>query len=153
MRVTIIPADSLVIVDGVPVVFDFSDLVSTDVHAVQWFGEYGEVEFKQYRTPTGLVAPVSQAITSFEDYSDVLERYNSAKVAQEEEAARAAAEHAALEEAHAALAERISNGVLTPEEEQKAAEFAAAEAAAAEVAIQMEQRILAEAENNPQSGA
>jgi hypothetical protein len=44
MRMTIIPADRMVIVDGAPrspLVFD----VDSAIHAVQWYGDHGEVEF------------------------------------------------------------------------------------------------------------
>lgn len=43
MRVTIVPSDSVVIIDGVaknPIDLSFM----ADIHAVQWYGTWGEVE-------------------------------------------------------------------------------------------------------------
>jgi hypothetical protein len=45
MRVTIISDDSLVLVDGVPFTVDCSALLP-EIHAVQWDGAAGEIEFK-----------------------------------------------------------------------------------------------------------
>lgn len=42
MRVTIIPADSCVIVDGQPRKFSFT--VDENYHAVQWHGDHGNIE-------------------------------------------------------------------------------------------------------------
>ena len=44
MRVTIIRDDNIVLVDGVAHRVDCSDL-PIDVHAVQWAGDLGEVEY------------------------------------------------------------------------------------------------------------
>jgi hypothetical protein len=46
MRVTIVADDSKVVVEGMPECVDLSSL-EEDVHAVQWYGTVGEVEFKQ----------------------------------------------------------------------------------------------------------
>lgn len=45
MRVTIITEDDAVIIDGVHCTVDCSSLAS-DIHAIQWYGDFGEVEFK-----------------------------------------------------------------------------------------------------------
>lgn len=45
MRVTIIADDRMVYVEGQPETVDLSSLPE-DVHAVQWYGTRGEVEFK-----------------------------------------------------------------------------------------------------------
>ena len=60
MRLIIVPEDSLVIVDGVPVNIDllgFSELIG--VHAVQWYGDKGEVEFKDGGVSNSIVTDVS----------------------------------------------------------------------------------------------
>ena len=47
-RFTIIPEDQYVSIDGVgfsPVIFS----IDTDIHAVQWHGESGEVEYKGHK--------------------------------------------------------------------------------------------------------
>jgi hypothetical protein len=45
MRVTIVAEDNLVVVEGQPERVDLSTL-DEEIHAVQWFGTVGEVEFK-----------------------------------------------------------------------------------------------------------
>jgi hypothetical protein len=60
MRLTIVPEDSLVIVDGVPVSIDllgFSELIG--VHAVQWYGSEGEIEFKDGGVSNSIITDVS----------------------------------------------------------------------------------------------
>jgi hypothetical protein len=46
MRVTIVVDDDLVLVDGKPAKVDLSPLVADNIHAVQWYGDKGEVEFR-----------------------------------------------------------------------------------------------------------
>ena len=45
MRVTIVPADCKVVVEGQPETVDCSS-IDEMIHAVQWYGTVGEVEFK-----------------------------------------------------------------------------------------------------------
>jgi hypothetical protein len=45
MTVTIVPADKLVYVDGEAQTVDMSDMPDY-IHALQWYGAYGEIEFK-----------------------------------------------------------------------------------------------------------
>jgi len=50
MQVTIIPDDTLVVIDGEPV--EGVDMASmpAEIHAVQWYGGHGEIEFRD-RSP------------------------------------------------------------------------------------------------------
>lgn len=43
MRVTVVPEDSIVIVDGVPVTTGLPPL-DPDIHAIQWQGDHGVIE-------------------------------------------------------------------------------------------------------------
>lgn len=45
MRVTIIVEDNTAIVEGVPERVDCSLLFDTGIHAIQWYGDRGEIEF------------------------------------------------------------------------------------------------------------
>lgn len=113
MRLTIIPVDGFVSVDGVG--FGGLDLSFMDasVHAVQWYETHGEVEIKNPETGR-MVA--NEVITTIEIYQPAITMWQTAKTAQDQ--AIAAAEAAAIEVAAI-----------------EAAEAAAAEAAAAEAAV------------------
>lgn len=45
MRVSIVADDNLVLVEGIPQTIDCSALISQGIHAVQWYGSFGEIEF------------------------------------------------------------------------------------------------------------
>lgn len=42
MRVTVIPEDRTILIDGAPLVFDFA--ADPAIHAIQWHGNHGEIE-------------------------------------------------------------------------------------------------------------
>jgi hypothetical protein len=76
MRVSIIVPDNIVYVDGVPAPVDCSDL-SVDTHAVQWYDDFGEVEYNNeldeetmtvYREP-------NLVLTDFEPYRPYVEEW------------------------------------------------------------------------------
>jgi hypothetical protein len=83
MRVTIIPADALVSVDGK----GYSELdlsfMASDIHALQWYETDGELEIKDAR---GRVVE-NRPIDSLEPYQPALDAWQVAK-----DAAEAAAE-------------------------------------------------------------
>lgn len=75
-RFTIIPADGLVIIDGDargPLQFD----IGQEVHAVQWYGEFGEVEFRPVFNGTQVVKPANQVITDYEQFRPALVAWES----------------------------------------------------------------------------
>lgn len=80
-RVTIIPADGFCSVEGVG--FSAIDMtsVAADVHAIQWYGTYGEVEIKDPITDR-LVN--NDLITDLSDYQAVLASYRTTRIAAEE---------------------------------------------------------------------
>lgn len=45
MKVTIVAEDNMVLINGFPETVDLSAL-DDDIHAVQWYGTVGEVEYK-----------------------------------------------------------------------------------------------------------
>lgn len=87
MRVTIIPADKFVAVDGVG--FHEIDMTSValNVHAVQWYGAHGEIELGD---GTGKVIS-NERIESLDAFFEVLALYNAI-------AAKRAAEQTAFDE-------------------------------------------------------
>ena len=90
MRLTIIPADGAVYKDN----FSYSSLdlsfVPADVHALQWYDTYGEVEFKRQFVDMQIVHPQNQVITELPEWANqALTKWDEA------EAARIAAEEAA----------------------------------------------------------
>lgn len=93
MKVTIIPADGFVAVDGVG--FNGIDMVSVEsnVHAVQWNGTSGEIERND---ETGKMI-ANEAIDSLDQFASVLALYNAALAAYEAELAAAQEEEAVIE--------------------------------------------------------
>jgi hypothetical protein len=87
MKLTIIVPDNIVIVDGEPVGVDVSGFASLQgIHAVQWDGKRGHLEYAQddpdeFRHNT--------VLTSIDDYADVIEAWHARrKEVEAEEAER-----------------------------------------------------------------
>jgi hypothetical protein len=78
MRATIVVDDNLVSMDGKPArTVDCTALAKDGTHAVQWYGVYGEVEFKggfdlERRIPT---RPPNETITDISPYQSYLDAY------------------------------------------------------------------------------
>lgn len=68
MRITVIPSDKRVVIDGVG--YNEIDLSSLDpsIHAIQWHGTYGEVEIKDAR---GRMIE-NREINSFDEYNFII---------------------------------------------------------------------------------
>jgi len=78
MRVTIIPSDGFVSVDGVGYgALDLSTIDSS-VHAVQWYGEEGEVEVCN---PVTRRMVENRTITSLSEFQSALDAWNAANTA------------------------------------------------------------------------
>ena len=92
MRVTIIPVDGSVSIDGVG--FGGLDLsfIDASVHAVQWYDTHGEIEVKD--PVTGRMV-ANEVITSIDAFQPAIALWQAAKTAEELAAAAAAAEAAA----------------------------------------------------------
>ena len=68
-RITIVPDDQVVTVDGVPVWFTYS--FSSDVNAIQWYDTYGVIEYREIINEVN--TPTSQVnITDFSPYEYLL---------------------------------------------------------------------------------
>jgi len=81
MRLTIVADDGAVGIDGE--FFSELDLSALDpaIHAVQWYGEYGEVEFKTRFENGAFVKPANEAITDAAPYQFAVDAWNAAKTA------------------------------------------------------------------------
>lgn len=86
-RVTIVPSDTVCTIDGVAIVgVDMSSLPA-NLHAMQWYGTWGEEEYKDLET---LRMVQNLRITSLDAYAEVFASYQQlfeAKRRQEEDEA------------------------------------------------------------------
>lgn len=78
MRLTIISDDGAVGVDGE--FFSELDLSALDpaIHAIQWYGEHGEVEFKTRFENGVFVKPENQVITDVSPYQFAIDAWHAA---------------------------------------------------------------------------
>jgi hypothetical protein len=80
MRVTIIPSDGFVSVNGE----GFRDLdlsfIASEIHAIQWYGDEGELERKDNRGR--MIA--NETITSIEQFQPALDSWQAAKTAAQQ---------------------------------------------------------------------
>jgi hypothetical protein len=80
MRVTIIPVDGYVSVDGKGFTKLDLSFISADVHAIQWFDTEGEVEIKDskgritHNQPIDSIAPYQAAIDAWQVATDEADR-------------------------------------------------------------------------------
>jgi len=84
MKLTIVADDKCVGVDGKyfsPI--DLSQLNSS-IHAVQWYGEYGEVEYKTRFENGVLVKPANSLISDISPYQFAVDAWNTKNTASVE---------------------------------------------------------------------
>ncbi len=93
MRLTIIPVDGFVGIDGKGFGGLNLSFMDASVHAVQWYETHGEVEVKD--PATGRMT-TNEVITSIEVYQPAIDVWQTAKTAEEVAAAAAAAAAAAV---------------------------------------------------------
>lgn len=97
MRATIMRIDNKVFIDGEALDVDCS-LMSEHIHAVQWYGSYGEVEYSA--DSRGVVAP-SLRITDFSPFQHYIDEHGRKKAAiaaaKEAEAAEEAVRQAKVQ--------------------------------------------------------
>lgn len=72
MKYTIIPEDSIVLIDGAGKIFDFAELIDANIHAVQFESDTntGEVEYKGH-------IPQNEAITDIDDFQPIIDAYEA----------------------------------------------------------------------------
>jgi hypothetical protein len=80
MRVTIIPEDGFVSVDGEGYTGIDLSFMDSSIHAVQWYGEEGDLEIQDSR---GRIVE-NKDIYSLEPYQPALDAWQAAKEAKEQ---------------------------------------------------------------------
>lgn len=84
MRFTIVPDDKLVIVDGIGYNnLDF--IIAENVHAVQWYGNYGEVEYRPIFTNGVMAKPTNSIIDEYAEFQPALDAWSIANTPSESE--------------------------------------------------------------------
>ena len=76
MRTTIVPHDSLVLVDGKPKTIDCTSM-SPDIHAVQWYDTRGEIEYVNTPGQPQDEYKANEPIDSMDQFQDILDLYES----------------------------------------------------------------------------
>jgi hypothetical protein len=86
MRLVIIADDARVGIDALN--YDGLDMSQLDpsIHAVQWYGEYGEVEFKSKFENGQIVKAHNEIITDVTPYQWAVDAWKAAKAADDAEA-------------------------------------------------------------------
>lgn len=103
MRATIVADDNIVVMDGKARNVDTSQLVIDGIHAVQWYGELGEEEYRtefdyERRISTRRPNRVIDDISAYQPYFDAWEVENEKQMLIEQEQRNKLAEQqAALE--------------------------------------------------------
>jgi len=92
MKLVIVAGDGRISIDDVS--YDGADLSQLDpaIHAVQWYGEYGEVEYKSVFADGQITKPQNQIITSIDSYQWAFAAWSVAAAAVAAEEAAIAAE-------------------------------------------------------------
>jgi hypothetical protein len=120
MRLTIVPADGAVYLDGVVYMdLDLSTCnIPSDVHALQWYDTYGELEFNRSFVNGQIVHPANEMLTELPAWANTAKTvWDEAKA--NEEAAILAAQQAAEE---ARLLAEQEAALLAAEQEAQATE-------------------------------
>jgi len=78
-RITIVPDDQVVTVDGVPVWFTYA--FDADVNAVQWYDTEGTVEYREMVDGQSVPTRIEK-ITTFEPYEYLLPLRSQAQIDQ-----------------------------------------------------------------------
>lgn len=79
MKLTIVADDKCVGVDGEFIAPIEMPQLDASIHAVQWNGEYGEVEYKTQFENGALVKPANVLINDMTPYQFAVDAWNAAK--------------------------------------------------------------------------
>lgn len=88
MRLTIIADDKCISIDGEGYDGIYMPELPANIHALQWYETFGEVEFKTELRGNKFVKPENQIIVDLDDYGWVVEKHAAARQAYEESIAR-----------------------------------------------------------------
>lgn len=92
MKIVIVADDKRVCIDEL--CFDDLDVsaLDTSIHAIQWNGEWGEIEYKSVFADGQITKPQNQVITDVTPYQWAVDAWNVEKVAYDSAVAAALAE-------------------------------------------------------------
>lgn len=96
MKLTIVADDQAVGIDGEFISPLEMPQLDASIHAVQWYGEYGEIEFKTVFANGALTKPQNQIIADITPFQFAVDAWNTkkAEIVAAEETAQAATEQA-----------------------------------------------------------
>ena len=82
MKLVIVADDARVVIDAIA--YDDLDMSQLDpaIHAVQWYGEYGEVEYKTVFANGEITKAQNQIITSIDSYQWAIDAWNVASASE-----------------------------------------------------------------------
>jgi hypothetical protein len=80
MKLTIVPEDGVVTLDGESYANLDLSFIEPTIHAVQWYGTFGEVEYKD---PVTGKMTLNQEIFDISPYQQAIDLWNSAKIEKE----------------------------------------------------------------------
>ena len=72
MRVTIIPEDCLIVIDGQSVIIDDMSMLDESIHAVQWYGTNGTIEHKDTTITNAVVLTTLEEITELSLFQELI---------------------------------------------------------------------------------
>jgi hypothetical protein len=75
MRISIIPADGVVVIDGIGIGDIDMSPIDPSVHAVQWYGDSGEVEIKNMEMIERVSIIRNEIITDISQYQSVIDEW------------------------------------------------------------------------------
>jgi hypothetical protein len=90
MRVTVIPVDKTIVVDSNPLILEEWDFNDTNIHAIQWYHDYGYVEYvhsnlEEPRPDNDRVTDQSIVTKYVDAYFSEIPKLQSKKIKEEEE--------------------------------------------------------------------
>jgi len=75
MRLTIVPEDGAITIDGESYILDLSHM-DPEIHAVQWYDTYGEIERKD---PITKKMTSNQEISSIDEFQNIISAWQAEK--------------------------------------------------------------------------
>ena len=84
MRLTIVPSDKTICIDGQGILGIQQDLswIPTNIHALQWYDTYGEIEYNN-GSPNEKIEELGIYQQAVIDYQNEIQRLENEKIAQE----------------------------------------------------------------------
>lgn len=77
MKVSIIPADNIIVIDG-DICSSVKFTLDSHIHAIQWYGDHGEIEHVCHHMNDGSVhKPHNEIITSLEPFQHIIDQFKA----------------------------------------------------------------------------